>query len=122
MSVGGGLISIVMWLCCLLGCLAVGIAIIVGIVVILKRSKGTDADDVTPTVNDVESEPDEGPAEDVSPEEDTQQVPEVDEAAPAPATEVKEEAPEPPAAEAAPVNPKAAGQTIIAFDDDDEDF
>tara|TARA_Y100000589_G_C26571509_1_gene394692 strand:- start:11 stop:379 length:369 start_codon:yes stop_codon:yes gene_type:complete len=122
MSIGGGLISIVMWLCCLLGCLAVGIAIIIGIVVILKRSKGTDADDVAPPANDVESQPDESPEEDASPEEDTQQVPEVGEASPTPSAEVKEEVPEPPAAEAAPVNPKAAGQTIIAFDDDDEDF
>ena len=125
-----GLFSIVIWLCCLLSCLVFGLAIIIGIVLLIKRSTGSNEEASVETSDDVDS----GDG-DVSPEEETQQIPDdvlepsapeaVEPAegndAPDSASDEPVESDEP-AKDAAPANPKAAGQTIIAFDDDDEDF
>ena len=118
---GGALIQIVFSLCCLLGCLLVGVGILVGIVMLLKRSGGTEDAEA-----DVDMAPDDGDdPEEVSPEEETQQVP--DDLGNEPPVESEpssndSEVDSAPPVEPPPVSPKAAGQTIIAFDDDDEDF
>ena len=100
--------------CSLLCCLVFTVAIIGGIVFVLKkRSEGDEAADVS---NEVDAE-------------ETQKISDVDagenqaeSAAPADEEVATPKAVEEPAPEPPPVSPKAAGQTIIAFDDDDEDF
>ena len=107
-------------LCCIIFFGAIG----GGIFFLLKQNKTQDTvKDAPPTADTKEQ--DEDIEEPVQPEEETAKVdavtsePAAEESstpADADAGTVEEPAPVP------PTSPKAAGQTIIAFDDDDEDF
>ena len=128
----GLLIYVVSGLCSLLCCVLFWGVVIWGIMFLVKKSRSSGE-------AEVEDGSEAGASSDDAPEEETQKVPdevpvkaemeaeaasEEKAAVPDPAAESAEKQPAEDAkkVEKPPKNPKAAGQTIIAFDDDDEDF
>ena len=112
----GGILSYLFSLCCgVFCCLIVLLAIGGGIVFLLKRNKSTEVGE-----DEVSSE---APEDEVPEDETTHKIDEnlsaesVDTTGESEVSESKDASVQEPV-----VNPKAAGQTIIAFDDDDEDF
>jgi len=108
--------------CSSLCCIIVFVVIGAGIFLLLKKSKASEDSSGAvpePSLEDVNPSMDDS----ISPEEETAKVEAVEPEIASQDTPVQEATPssEQPAP-LPPVSPKGAGQTIIAFDDDDEDF